>query len=247
MNSNELKSFQKRLGYRFRRRALLEAALTHPSFRHEVESGAEDNQRLEFLGDAVIGLLAAEHLYLAPGDLDEGAMTQLRSRITNQAGLAELGNDWNLGPLLRLGKGEARSGGADRESNIADAVEAVIGAVFRDGGMKACQKLFVRHVAARLEHMMSGEDDHPHLDNPKGFLQELTQRHWQAGPEYRIVEERGPAHCREYVAAVYWEEEELARGVAANKRAAEANAAARAVPEVQRRVALNSSSDGTSS
>lgn len=230
MSPPPLKRFQKQIGYSFKRRHWLETALTHPSFRHEgARAEQPDNQRLEFLGDAVIGLLTAEFLYSIEPALDEGTMTKIRSMITNRSGLAEAGNAWNLGELLRLGKGEAGSGGAERESNVADAVEAVIGAVFQDGGMKACRKFFKRHFEPRLHTLLAEKEMQVERDNPKGSLQELLQRQGKEAPVYKIISESGPAHDRQYEAAVYWNQQELARGHGPGKRAAEAGAAAEAL------------------
>lgn len=231
MFSHSLRPLEKVLGHRFKKRELLVAALTHPSYRHESGGeGSDDNQRLEFLGDAVIGLLAAEHLYDDSQEMREGEMTKLRSVLTNRTGLASVGEAWELGPLLRMGKGEAGSGGAFRDSNLADAVEAVLGAVFVDGGIKAARKLYERHFAPRLETQVGKNPDE---SNPKGRLQEYTQRLWQENPEYRIVEERGPAHGREYVATVWVHGEEFASGLGAGKRAAEAAAAREALGKLQ--------------
>jgi ribonuclease-3 len=225
-----LKSFQKQIGYSFKHRHWLETALIHPSFRHEGDRIAQsDNQRLEFLGDAVVGLLTAEFLYMIEPDLDEGTMTKIRSMVTNRGGLAEVGNEWGLGGLLRLGKGEALSGGAERESNVADAVEAVIGAIFQDGGMKACRKFFKHNFEPRLRSLLTEKEMQVERDNPKGSLQELLQRQGKEAPVYQIVAETGPAHDRQYVAAVYWNQQELARGQGPGKRAAEAKAAANAL------------------
>lgn len=236
MPSTPLKRFQKRIGYGFKHRHWLETAITHPSYRHEGDRTDQvDNQRLEFLGDAVIGLLTAECLYTLEPALDEGTMTKFRSMITNRGGLAEVGMAWELGDLLRLGKGEAQSGGAERESNIADAVEAVIGAVFQDGGMKACRKFFKRHFEPRLQNLLEEKEAQVERDNPKGSLQELLQRQGKDAPVYQIVAEKGPAHDRQYEAAVYWNQQELARGTAPSKRAAEAQAAAAALKEVSGR------------
>lgn len=236
MSSPPLKRFQKKIGYGFKRRHWLETALTHPSYRHEGDRAEQtDNQRLEFLGDAVIGLLTAECLYTLEPALDEGTMTKFRSMITNRSGLAKVGVAWELGELLRLGKGEAQSGGAERESNIADAVEAVIGAIFQDGGMKACRKFFKRHFEPRLTDLLTEKEMHVERDNPKGSLQELLQRQGKDAPIYQIVAETGPAHDRQYEAAVYWNQQELARGTAPSKRAAEANAAAEALLKLSTR------------
>jgi ribonuclease-3 len=229
-----LKAFQKRLGYRFRKAKLLEAALTHPSYRYEDEGVSGDNQRLEFLGDAVLGLQAAEALYAVMPELDEGAMTQFRSRISNKTHLAELGRRWELGDLLLLGKGEANSGGSDRDSNLADAVEAVIGAIYLDGGPKAVRKLFLRHLVPDLDVLRDAADSGAAIGNPKGLLQEWTQKQNGLAPSYTIVAEHGPQHDRVYEAAVTWNDQELARGTAPSKRAAEAAAAENAMNVVQR-------------
>jgi len=226
-NEDPVRRLEKAVRHRFRDRALAIAALTHPSYRNEKgQEQQDDNQRLEFLGDAVIGLMAAEHLFEHGDEMKEGDMTKFRSAITNRGGLARVGLEWDLGTLLRMGRGEAATGGAGKESNLADAVEAVIGAVYLDGGHKAAQKLFLRHFAPRLATRL---EQSPDIDNPKGALQEWTQREKQNPPEYRIVAEEGPAHDRVYIAAVYWEGRELARGRGASKRAAEADAARNAL------------------
>lgn len=230
MSSIDFKTFQKTIGYRFKRKRWLEAALTHPSYRHETDrENIRDNQRLEFLGDAVIGLLSAEYLHEIRPELDEGSMTKFRSMVTSRSGLAALGCQWRIGEFLRLGKGETQSGGAARDSNLADAVEAVIGAIFQDGGMKACRKCFKQHFEPRLEDLLTEKAVQVSKDNPKGSLQEQVQSRGGSAPEYKILRELGPAHEREYEAAVYIDGREIARGIAPSKRAAEARAAAAAL------------------
>jgi ribonuclease-3 len=234
---NPHKAFQKRLGHRFRKSALLDTALTHPSHRYEESQGAdEDNQRLEFLGDAVLGLLAAEVLFELSPELNEGEMTQLRSQISNRTHLAELGRRWELGDLLKMGKGETLSGGADRDSNLADAVESVIGAVFLDGGIKACRKLFARQFVPDIECLRKPAGSGHISGNPKGRLQEWTQKQNGEPPLYEILSESGPQHAREYEVVVTWKGKELARGTAASKRAAEAEAARTALAGLQERL-----------
>lgn len=229
------KAFQKRLGVKFRKTSLLEAALTHPSFRYEDPEGTEeDNQRLEFLGDAVLGMLAAEALYGMESGYPEGEMTQFRSRISNRTHLAELGRRWEIGGLLRLGKGETASGGADRDSNLADAVEAVIGAVYLEGGLKAARKLFLRHLGPDLEGLQTAAEQGQPIGNPKGQLQEWAQQQNGKAPVYEIVAEKGPQHERVYEAVVRWNGKDLARGTAPSKRAAEAEAAKNALVVVRR-------------
>ncbi len=225
------KTLEKTLGYRFKSKERLLTALTHPSYRNEKgHETCADNQRLEFLGDAVVGLLAAEHLYAHASDMNEGDMTKFRSTITNRSGLARVGTAWGIGGQLRMGRGEEQSGGAAKESNLADAVEAILGAVYEDGGHRAAAKVFAKHFVPRLENRLVQSPD---MDNPKGTLQEYTQRVRQTNPEYAILEESGPAHDRVYLAAVTWDGEELARGEGASKRGAEADAARKALARLQ--------------
>lgn len=226
------KALEKALGYRFKSKERLTTALTHPSYRNEKgHERCSDNQRLEFLGDAVVGLLAADHLYTHARDMNEGEMTKFRSTITNRSGLARVGTAWGIGEKLRLGRGEAQSGGAVKESNLADAVEAILGAVYVDGGLKAAAKVFARHFVPRLEHRLVQSPD---VDNPKGALQEYTQRERQTNPEYTILEEAGPAHARSYLAEVTWDGVSLAQGRGASKRSAETEAARKALARFDR-------------
>ncbi|MGA0333461.1 MAG: ribonuclease III, partial [Kiritimatiellia bacterium] len=197
MRTKDFKSFQKQIHYRFKKKQWLEIALIHPSYRHEQDAQKmPDNQRLEFLGDAVIGLLSAEYLYDIRPELDEGSMTKFRSMITSRSGLAALGNEWEIGAQLFLGKGETQSGGAERESNLADAVEAVIGAIFQDGGMKACRKFFKKHFEPKLDELLREKEIQVSKDNPKGSLQEAVQSQGGVAPVYKILQEIGPAHER---------------------------------------------------
>lgn len=187
---------EKDIGYRFRRKRNLETALIHPSYRHENPEVGADNQRLEFLGDAVLDLIVAEHLFRNL-DLDEGGMTRLRSNITCTTALAEVARAIDLGASLAFGRGETASNGSGRDSNLADALEAVIGAAYIDGGLRAAtrivRKLFLPMLAVR-------ED----IDeqNPKGSLQEQCQKYGYESPEYVVVDESGPPHDKSFLVEV---------------------------------------------
>lgn len=213
---------EKRIRYRFRRKHLLEAALTHPSFRYENAETVVDNQRLEFLGDAVLGLLAADRLMAQHPDADEGGLTQLKSSLTSGVALAAAGRSLGLGDCLRLGKGETASGGADRDSNLEDALEALLGAVWLDGGLKAARKFFERHIFQSLGETATL------LDNPKGRLQEYAQKKGYAIPDYQILEQSGPDHARHYCVEVTVSTHAF-RGEGASRREAEKRAAQKAV------------------
>jgi len=209
------------IGYRFRNRAILEQALTHPSARSEQAAIDGDNQRLEFLGDAILGQLTAERLFDAFPASPEGELTAMRSHLTNGQALAATARELGFGAFLRMGKGEERSGGRSRPSNLADALEAVIGAAWQDGGRRAVERLFERVFAHRIA-ALHGETRQA---NPKGILQELSQKQWNHPPRYQVVAEEGPAHARHYVVAVYLPDGAAARGEGASKRAAEIAAA----------------------
>ena len=167
---------EKILGYRFRDRSLLEAALTHPSWRHEKGESARaeaDNQRLEFLGDAALGLVAAHSLFTTHPDAAEGDLTRLRAQLVSTKNLAQVARQLGLGPWLRLGKGEENNGGRDRDSNLADVVEALLGAAFLDGGLKAASPLFAHWFLSDAPPQLGEGSDH---ENAKGALQEKLQQ-----------------------------------------------------------------------
>ena len=144
---------EKKTGYRFKDPALFQRALTHPSYRSENKVTQEDYQRLEFLGDSVLGMLAASWLYLKYPNLKEGWMTAMKTQLTNDKTLAEIGFALGLGAFLRMGRGETRSGGNARPGNIADALEALLGAAYLDGGIKAAEKVFKKVFASRIENI----------------------------------------------------------------------------------------------
>jgi len=215
-------TLEKRIGYRFKNKALLETALTHPSFRYENPDVLTDNQRLEFLGDSVLGLLAADALTKNHPTAAEGDLTQMKSALASGTALAQAATKIDLGDYLQMGRGETANGGAARESNLEDALEALLGAIWLDGGLKASRKFFDRHIFRVLE----GAE--PALLNPKGTLQEYAQKNGLSIPEYRVVDESGPDHARQYTVEVCVETYAY-RGEGASRREAEKNAAEKAV------------------
>ncbi|HBA83049.1 MAG TPA: ribonuclease III [Verrucomicrobia bacterium] len=216
---------EKALGYSFRKKLYLQTALTHPSFRYETAEVEDDNQRLEFLGDAVLGLVSGAALYEMYHHFQEGDLTQLRSRLANTRTLARIAQSISLGQYLRLGHGETKSGGQHRLSNLSDALEAVIGAAYLDGGLRAVQtifkKLFVPEIGAAASDLWK--------DNPKGALQEYCQMHWKISPAYRVVREEGPAHSRVFTVEVLIDGVIRGTGFGSNKREAETTAAGEAL------------------
>ncbi|MCX7818723.1 MAG: ribonuclease III [Kiritimatiellae bacterium] len=223
------RELERALGYRFRRVELVEAALTHPSYRHETRGVTTDNQRLEFLGDAVLSLLASAWLYAKYPNLSEGELTQRRARLTRSTTLAAVARQLDLGRQLRLGRGEAMAGGRERAKILEDAAEALIGAVFLDGGIKAAQHVFERCVLPCLPIAL----DSTHWDNPKGALLEWSHQQGLPSPQYHVVDARGPMHAREFVVEVCINGEPRGRGTGPSKKSAEheaALAALRALP-----------------
>lgn len=225
-DDERLTAVEARLHYHFRRPELLRLALTHPSYAHEhPEEGGEEchNQRLEFLGDAAVDFLVAAWLYRQFPDYPEGPLTRLRAMLVRTTALARLARHLGLGEALRLGHGEAESGGDDREANLCDALEATVGALALDGGLEAVwervESWFTREAAAILAAETYVDD--------KSRYQELAQARWNITPAYRIVAEDGPAHARTFTAQVLLGEEIVGEGSGSSKRAAE-QAAARA-------------------
>lgn len=219
------RALEKTLHYRFRERELLAAALTHRSFRFENRDIEHDNQRLEFLGDAALGLVCAERLYVRFPKFDEGELTRIRSDFTSARGLSAIAREIGLGAHLRLGRGEQMSGGHERASTLEDAFEAVIGAAYLDGGMKAVEKIFDACWKTRLDQLGSG----PAGDNPKGDLQEICQQRWKSSPRYRVAKEDGPLHARNYEIECVLDDRVLGTGRGPSKKLAEAEAAANAL------------------
>jgi ribonuclease III len=219
---------EKAIGYSFRKKSHLDHALLHRSLRFENSSVHQDNQRLEFLGDAVLGLLTAAYVYSRFSDSDEGGLTSFRSQVASGRALAHCARELKLGDYLRMGKGEERSGGRHRPNLLADALEAVIGAAYLDGGLKACEKIFENVFAPRIAALSGDVWD----TNPKGKLQELAQRRWKTSPHYRTVQQNGPAHATVFTAEVVVNGLPRGVGQGSSKQDAERQAAQRALAEM---------------
>jgi len=221
---------QERLGYTFRDAGLLRLALTHPSVAHEAGAPSPHNQRLEFLGDAVLQLVLTRELYDQFPDFDEGPLTKARAKLVNRRTLAEQARSLGMGPALILSRGEEMNGGRDRASTLADAFEALLGAVFLDGGFEAAREFILREFSPAFGKLSVS----PVIENPKGELQELLQARSPAAPEYRVVSASGPDHDRVFECTVHHEGAELARGQGKSKKAAESDAALAALKVLQK-------------
>lgn len=217
-----LEEAQRAWGYRFRRPELLRRALTHPSYVNEhPEEGLRDNQRLEFLGDAVIDFVAAAWVYGQYADYAEGPMTRLRAALVRTETLAHLAREVGIQPVLRLGRGEEEAGGRHRDPNLCDAFEAVVGAVYLDGGMTAARAFLEPLLAPVADATVEEAAD----QDAKSRLQEWSQAELKVTPRYRIVGERGPDHAKVFEAEVLIEGRVAGHGSGRSKQAAEQEAA----------------------
>lgn len=221
MEKNKYSKVEKKLGYKFSNIQNLEEAFTHRSYRFEMKLDY-DNQRLEFLGDAVLGFLLADFVYHKQDDQPEGVLTVLRSNVASGAALAELAAELELGEYLALGKGEKQSGGEKRESNLADLMEAVLGAVYIDGGLDAVRSVFDKLFKKGLKNMKTDIWQ----ENPKGFLQHIAQKYYDVAPIYEIISKDGPMHSLVFTAeAVIPGIEFKGQGQGTTKQMAQVNAA----------------------
>ena len=223
-----------RLGYVFRAPALLRLALTHPSVAHEQGAPLQTNQRLEFLGDAVLQLALTRELYEKFPAFGEGPLTTARAKLVNRRTLAERARHLGLGQHLILSRGEELHGGRERLSALADTYEALLGAIFLDAGFEAAREFILRHFQAAFGGLLVI----PILENPKGELQELLQSVSPEAPQYNVVSATGPDHDRIFECTVHHGGTELARGQGKSKKAAESEAAFAALAK------LNQKKDG---
>ncbi|MGD9793198.1 MAG: ribonuclease III [Acidimicrobiia bacterium] len=222
-----LTALEQRLGYSFADPALLGRAVQHRSWCAE-HPGSLSNERLEFLGDAVLGWMVAEIVYQLDGELSEGHLTDLRKAVVNATALAEIARELGIGKAVALGKGEAAAGGRDKTSILADALEAVIGAVYLDGGAEAVDGVFSSLLESRIAAALGtlGRLDH------KTQLQEIAASKYDAVPLYEITE-AGPDHAKVFFASVSINGEPFGEGEGRSKKAAEQAAAESALEALQ--------------
>jgi len=225
-------ALQQVVGYRFRDPELFRCALTHPSYVNEhPEDETGDNQRLEFLGDAVLDFVASAWVYRHYPNFDEGRMTRLRAALVRTEALAQLARQVHIGDALRLGHGEEESGGRARDANLCDAFEALVGALYLDGGLAAAEDLIEPLIGPVAEATLAAEAD---LD-AKSRLQEWSQAELGVTPRYRIVAEKGPDHAKVFVAEVLVGKKVMGQGAGRSKQVA-GQAAAQAAWEALMRL-----------
>jgi ribonuclease-3 len=226
---SDLAALQTRLRHNFRDESLLRLALTHPSVAHEQGTPIQHNQRLEFLGDAVLQLALTRELYEKFPTFDEGPLTKARAKLVNRRTLAVHGRALALGEHLLLSRGEESHGGRERSSALADAFESVIGAIFLDGGYEVARDFILREFGNAFGELGAI----PLLENPKGELQELLQARSPDAPKYHVISTSGPDHDRVFECTVQHGGQELARGAGKSKKAAESEAAFNALKKLR--------------
>jgi ribonuclease-3 len=225
-HNTDIRKLQDEIGYHFNDEALLKNALTHSSYANELKIKKKcDNERLEFLGDAVLELISSEFLYREHQDVNEGRLTTLRASIVCEPTLAYCARDIHLPEYIMLGKGEDATGGRERDSITSDAFEAVIGAIYLDGGFASAKDFILAHVLNDLDNKKLFYDS-------KTTLQEMLQSK-NAAPEYRIVGETGPEHMKNFEAEVWFNGELLGSGSGHNKKTAEQKAAYNAILKIK--------------
>ena len=222
MHNKNLSVFMQTIGYDFKDISLLEVALTHSSYANEQKKGnCCDNERMEFLGDAVLELSSSDYIYKNHSEMAEGKMTRLRASIVCEPTLALCARAIKLDTFIRLGKGEELTGGRSRDSIVSDACEAVIGAIYLDGGFANAKEFIHKYILTDIEHKQLFYDS-------KTILQELIQgRHEQLS--YELIDESGPDHDKQFTVAVLVDGERVSEGEGHTKKAAEQQAAYQAL------------------
>jgi len=226
------KSFEEKINYRFSDRRLLEEALTHSSYLNETdEINVADNERLEFFGDSVLSLFVSCNLYQTFTEKREGELSRIRAAIVDEASLARSAVELSIGDLLRLGKGEERSGGRTKKSILADAFEALLGAVYLDGGADAVAPIVNRHYASRLADV----DNVLTVRDCKSKFQESAQSLVGKAPTYKTIGTTGPDHTRIFTVAAFLGDEQMGTGSGKSKKEAEQEAACQGLEKLAER------------
>ena len=222
-----IKHIEEIVGHHFADENLVISAITHPSAA-EGKAVTACYERLEFLGDSVLGVTVADHLYRQYGQLPEGGMTRLRAELVCEQSLHAVALDLKLGDYLRLGRGEEHSGGRERPSILADAVEAVIAAMYLDGGLEPARTFILGHILVGVE-----EGEIHHVKDYKTELQEVVQRRADQHLRYELVDSSGPDHMKRFTMAVFLNDAEIGRGDGHSKKEAEQEAAKAALKAYQ--------------
>ncbi len=225
-----MSDLEKKIGAEFENGKLLEEALTHRSYLNEYPGAGAHNERLEFLGDAVLELIVTEYLFHAYPDYQEGQLTSLRAALVNYQMLSKIAKEIGLDEYLRLSRGEAKDTGRARDVILANAIEALIGAIYLDAGYKGAEAFIKKFVMNHLDEVIENKL----YRDPKSTLQEIVQEDFKITPVYKVISETGPDHSKEFVVGVFFGEELKAEGRGLSKQDAEMKAAEAALEELSR-------------
>lgn len=225
---NQLKELSKQLGVRFSDLRLYDLALTHSSYANELNSPKLNNQRLEYLGDSIIGFIVNDYLY-RNFHLNEGQMARIKSVAVSEKSLASAARKLKFGQYLKMSKGEKKSGGARRISNLADSFEAFVAAIYLDQGLKEAKRFVLNMLESRLKNLTKPGK----AIDPKTALQEIIQKKYHTHPIYEMLSEEGPDHKREFVCRVIINGIEIARGTGLSKKKSEKQAALKALEKIK--------------
>lgn len=223
--NNQITLIEAKIGYTFQNKAILGMAFVHRSFinenRHLVD---QHNERLEFLGDSVLGMLIAEYLYKSMPSTSEGVLSDLRARLVEAASCVAFVQKLQVSSFLLLGKGEKMNDGRGRDSILADLFEAIVGAIYLDGGLEATKTFLFSHFSIEIKNIVT----HP-IRNWKAELQDFSQKKYQKAPIYEVLQEIGPSHSKIFEVCVYIDDKQIGQGSGASKKEAQQAAAANAL------------------
>jgi ribonuclease III len=221
LREKHIDRLQRVIRVKFKNKSLLQRAVTHRSYVNESGRNTRDNERLEYLGDSVLALVVNEYLFKHFEDYQEGKLAKIKSAVVSEATLARLARKIDLGEFVLMGKGEEHSGGRERPSILANTLEAVIGAIFLDSGLKASRKFLLALIKDEIEIVNNPSS----MRDPKTALQEYVQKKYKERPVYEVVAERGPDHRKEFTVRLLIKGREIVTGDGPSKRKAEMNAA----------------------
>lgn len=220
-----MQSLESKLNYKFNNIKLLKNALTHSSYANEVRNGLTSNERLEFLGDSILSIIVSEYIYKHYPNMPEGELTRLRSSLVCEKALCGFSRELEIGKYLLLGKGEDKGGGRERDSILADAFEAVLAAIYLDGGMEVARRHVMNFVLRELKN--THEDDT--FKDYKTLLQEIIQRNPEESVTYILTDEKGPDHDKTFTVEVHLNSNVIGKGSGSSKKRAEQMAAMQAL------------------
>jgi ribonuclease-3 len=227
-SNSEIQELARKLNVKFNNLGLLETALTHRSYLNENRKVKEHNERLEFLGDAVLELIVTEYLFENCPNKAEGELTSFRSASVKTDTLAKLSRNLEYGQYLRMSRGEERTGGRDKDYLLANTFEAVLGSIYLDRGFKECEKFLKRVIFPEIDYIIKHRLD---ID-PKTQFQEEAQEHFKTTPTYKVIKESGPDHDKTFVVGVFIGKKELGKGTGPSKQKAEEEAATQALENI---------------